>query len=24
VPEYLRRVDLAAGRIDVDWPVEFE
>jgi len=24
VPEYLRKVDLAAGRIEVDWPVEFE
>jgi 16S rRNA processing protein RimM len=24
VPEYLRKVDLAAERIEVDWPVEFE
>jgi 16S rRNA processing protein RimM len=24
VPEYLRKVDLAEGRIEVSWPVEFE
>jgi 16S rRNA processing protein RimM len=24
VPQHLRKVDLAAGRIEVDWPVEFE
>ena len=24
VPEYLRKVDLAEGRIEVDWPVELE
>ena len=24
VPQHLRKVDLAAGRIDVEWPVELE
>ena len=24
VPEYLRKVDLAEGRIEVDWPAELE
>lgn len=24
VPEYLRKVDLAAGRVEVNWPVELE
>ncbi len=24
VPQHLRKIDLAAGRIEVDWPVEFE
>lgn len=24
VPEYLRKIDLAAGRIQVSWPVELE
>jgi len=24
VPEYLRKVDLAGGRIEVNWPVEPE